>query len=75
MGRAYFDRLQAQRFISRNRGTAPEVWKRQKTWARAYIESPMGRIDWQRQKAMGFLTPAFIAEIETWPLSTEIGLD
>ena len=75
MGRAYFHRLEAQWFVSRNRGTPPELWIKQRNWARAYIGTPMGRLDWQRQTEMSFLTPAFIREIECGQSTAKVDLD
>jgi hypothetical protein len=73
LGRGYFHRLEAQWFVSQRRGLPPEIWQKRRVFARAYIETPMGRVSWGREKALGQVTSAFIAEIESAPLAFEIG--
>ena len=68
MGRAFLHRLEAQWFVSKRRGLPPEIWQKRRIWGRAYIEAPMGRMNWERDKASGNLTPAFIREVESAPL-------
>ena len=71
LGRAYFHRLEAQWFVSQRRGLPPEIWQKRRVWARAYIETPMGRLTWAREKTLGQVTSAFVAEIESTPLSAD----
>lgn len=64
IARAYLHRLEAQWFVSHRRGLPPEIWKKRKLWARAYIETAIGGDAWRREKAAGNLTDAFVREIE-----------
>ena len=74
LGRAYFHRLEAQWFVSQRRGLPPEIWQKRRVWARAYIETPMGQLTWAREKTLGQVTAAFVAEIESTPLSADAAL-
>lgn len=67
IGRAFIHRLEAQWFVSQRRGLPPEICAKRRIWARAYIESPMGRLTWERERASGNLTAEFVRQIETAP--------
>lgn len=72
ISRAFLHRLEAQWFVSHRRGLPPDIWRKRRQWGRAYIEGGMGRLAWEREKASGNLTPAFIKEIESAPLITAL---
>lgn len=65
IGRAFLHRLEAQWFVSQRRGLPREIWAKRRAWARAYIDSPMGRLTWERERSSGNLTTPFIREIES----------
>jgi hypothetical protein len=67
--RAFFHRLEAEWYLSKQRGLPADTWSKRRIWCRAYIETPIGRIAWERQRDSGNLTPSFVSEIETTPLS------
>jgi hypothetical protein len=68
--RAFFHRLEAEWHLSKRRGLPADTWSKRRIWCRAYIETPIGRLAWERQRDSGNLTPSFVREIETTPLQT-----
>lgn len=59
-------------FGPQRRGLPPEIWAKRRIWARAYIESPMGRLTWERERASVNLTSDFIRQIETAPTTAAL---
>ena len=72
LGRALFHRLEAQWYVSQRRGLPPDIWRKRRAWARATIEHPIGRWQWEHEKAAKNLTSDFIREIETAPLEATL---
>lgn len=75
ISRAFLHRLEAQWFVSQRRGLPPEIWAKRRLWARAYVDSPMGRLAWQRERTSGNLTSQFIREIESAPATAVLPVD
>lgn len=65
--RALFHRIEAQWYVSQRRGLPMEIWLKRRSWARATIETPMGRAHWEREKAGRNYTASFVLEIESAP--------
>lgn len=75
ISRAFLHRLEAQWFVSQRRGLPPEIWAKRRLWARAYIDSPMGRMAWERELSSGNLTTDFIREIEAAPATAALPVE